>query len=200
MSKNNFEIRAIARESLKGSWTPVVLATFIFLILFCGVGSIPFIIFLFSLPISMSYTILFLKFLRGDKENAISNLFTCFNNYGKYLETSLLVFLYTFLWSLLFIIPGIIKSYAYSMTFYIVHDNPDINTNDAIELSMKMMKGNKGKLFLLDLSFIGWFLLCLLTLGIGMLWLYPYCMTARATFYEDLKANYTATVQNPEVI
>ncbi len=204
MAKNNSEIRANARESLKGNWTPVVLATLVYFLVAGLAGGIPFLnyvtTFLISLPIGMSFIILFLNFLRGDKENAVSNIFTCFKDYGKFLGTSLLVFLFTFLWTLLLIVPGIIKAYSYSMTYFIINDNSEIGSNDAIELSMKMMKGNKGKLFLLDLSFIGWFLLSLLTLGIGLLWLYPYCMTARAVFYEDLKANYTESVQNPEVI
>lgn len=197
MLKKNSELRAIARETLKGNWTPAVLAAFVYMIIAGLAGGIPFInyitTFLVSLPLGMSVIIVYLKFLRGDKEKAVSNIFAFFNDYGKYLGTSLLVFLFTLLWTLLLIIPGIIKSYAYSMTYYIVNDNPEIGTNDAIELSMKMMKGNKMKLFLLDLSFIGWFLLSILTLCIGMFWVYPYMLTARAAFYEDIKANYKTT-------
>lgn len=195
MLKNNSEIRAIAQESLKNNWTPAVLASIIYFIIAGCAGGIPFVnfvtSFLISLPVGMACVILFLKFLRGDKENAVNNVFSCFKDYGKFLSTSLLVCLFTLLWTLLFIIPGIVKAYAYSMTYYIVHDNPTISSNDAIELSMKMMKGNKGKLFRLDLSFIGWALLCVLTLGIGFLWLFPYMLTARAAFYEDLKVNYS---------
>jgi len=197
MLKKNSELRAIARETLKGNWTPAVLAAFVYMIIAGLAGGIPFInyitTFLVSLPLGMSVIMVYLKFLRGDKEKAVSNIFAFFNDYGKYLGTSLLVFLFTLLWTLLLIIPGIIKSYAYSMTYYIVNDNPEIGTNDAIELSMKMMKGNKMKLFLLDLSFIGWFLLSILTLCIGMFWVYPYMLTARAAFYEDIKANYKTT-------
>ena len=195
MLKTNKEFRAISCEALKGNWTPVVLATLIY----CAIVGASSFTFLFSIPISiflvapigMSFVILYVKFLRGEKENAISNLFTCFKDYGKFLGTSLLVVVFTFLWTLLLIIPGIIKSYAYSMTFFIVHDDSAIGSNDAIELSMKMMKGNKMKLFLLDLSFIGWYLLGLLSLGIGYLWIIPYHYTARAAFYENLKETYT---------
>lgn len=74
------------------------------------------------------------------------------------------------------------------MTYYIALDNPELGANECIERSMKMMKGHKGKLFLLDLSFIGWILLALLTLGIGLLWVNPYMKTARSHFYEELKA------------
>lgn len=194
MLKQNSEIRSIARNSLKGNWTPAVLAGFIYFLVAGLAGGIPFVnfftTFLLALPLGMSIFIVYLLYLRGDKDNAITNIFNCFKDYGRFLGTSILVFLFTLLWTLLFIIPGIIKYYAYSMTYYISHDNPQMKANDAIELSMKMMKGNKGKLFLLDLSFIGWFLLCILTLGIGLLWLYPYILTSRAAFYEDVKTAY----------
>ncbi len=197
MLKKNSELRAIARQSLKRNWTPAVLVAFVYIIIAGVAGSIPFVnyftTFLVSLPFGMSIAIVYLKFLRGDKKNAVSNLFAVFKDYGKYLGTSLLVFLFVLLWMFLLIIPGIIKSYAYSMTYFIVNDNPEIGANDAIELSMKMMKGNKMKLFLLDLSFIGWFLLSILTLFIGLLWLQPYMLSSRAAFYEELKANYKTT-------
>jgi uncharacterized membrane protein len=72
------------------------------------------------------------------------------------------------------------------MTSYIVKDNPGIGANDAIEMSMKLMNGHKFELFYLHLTFIGWGILCLLTCGIGFLWLQPYIYTAQAEFYHDL--------------
>ena len=74
------------------------------------------------------------------------------------------------------------------MTYYILLDEPELKYNAAIEKSVEIMKGKKFKLFLLDLSFIGWALLCILTLGIGLVLLVPYMNTAQAAFYEDLKA------------
>ena len=103
--------------------------------------------------------------------------------------TALLQAVYTFLWSLLLVIPGIVKSYSYAMTNYILLDEPELRYDAAIEKSMKLMAGNKMKLFLLDLSFIGWALLCVLTFGIGVFWLKPYVSTAHAAFYEDIKNN-----------
>lgn len=96
--------------------------------------------------------------------------------------------IYIILWMFLLIIPGIIKAYSYSMAPYIVKDNPEIGADAAIRESMKMMKGYKMKLFLLDLSFIGWAILALLTLGLGLILLEPYMYSARAVFYEELKA------------
>ncbi len=78
------------------------------------------------------------------------------------------------------------------MTPYLLEDNPELKYNAAIEQSMRMMDGKKMQLFLLDLSFIGWCLLSILTLGIGLLWVQPYMLGARAAFYEDLKAEYAA--------
>ena len=96
-------------------------------------------------------------------------------------------FLVSVSWFLLFIIPGIIKAYAYAMTYYISYDNPELSAEECINRSMKMMYGHKLDLFLLDLSFIGWILLSILTLGVGMLWVTPYMYTSRAKFYEELK-------------
>lgn len=83
------------------------------------------------------------------------------------------------------------------MTYYIMQDHPELAYNAAIEKSMEMMSGYKMKLFLLDLSFIGWGILCILTMGLGLLLLLPYMYTARAAFYEELKKEWNA--QQPEV-
>ena len=92
-----------------------------------------------------------------------------------------------FLWFLLLIVPGIVAALSYSMTFYILADEPDINAKEALEKSKIMMDGHKMDLFLLGLSFIGWALLCILTLGIGLLWLIPYMNVSAAKFYQDRK-------------
>ena len=94
--------------------------------------------------------------------------------------------LYTFLWSLLFIIPGIVKSYSYAMTPYILLDRPELSATDAIKESEKMMNGHKMELFILDLSFIGWILLSMLTCGILVLYVEPYMMATKSAFYLEL--------------
>ena len=99
--------------------------------------------------------------------------------------------IFTFLWSLLFIIPGIVKSYAYSQAYYIYYDTYQTTGQtpgylDTITASRRIMDGHKGQLFWLDLSFIGWHLLAVLTLGIGYLWLSPYIAATKAAFYEEL--------------
>lgn len=105
----------------------------------------------------------------------------------------LLTSIFTFLWSLLFVIPGIIKGYAYSQAYFIYYD--DYRETgvapgylDSITKSRQLMDGHKGQLFILDLSFIGWHILCLFTLGIGYLWLTPYILTTKIAFYDNLKS------------
>ncbi len=97
------------------------------------------------------------------------------------------VTVFTALWSLLFVIPGIMASYSYAMAPFIMAENPDISANDAIKASKEMMQGNRLELFSLDLTFIGWNLLALVTLGISTLFVTPYHNQAHAVFYEDLR-------------
>lgn len=110
--------------------------------------------------------------------------------YFKYWKTtavaSLLQGLYIFLWSLLLIIPGIVAGYSYAMTNYILAEHPELTAGEAIKQSKAMMTGNRWRMFCLRFSFIGWSLLCSLTLGIGNLWLVPYKQAAEAAFYRDI--------------
>ncbi len=98
----------------------------------------------------------------------------------------LLQTLFIFLWTLLLIIPGIVKSYAYSMAYFVKIDNPEYSAKQALDESERLMKGKKMKLFLLDLSFIGWYILGALCFGIGTLWVNAYQQAARTEFYRDL--------------
>lgn len=186
----NCELRAAARKSLVNKWGMAAVVTLVYLVIAGGASSIPFIgsliAILVSIPLGWGFMILFLNSVRG-QEIEVGKLFDGFKDYGRVLGTMLLSGIYTFLWSLLLIVPGIIKAYSYGMTPYILNDEPELKFNAAIEKSMAMMEGKKMKLFMLDLSFIGWCILAILTLCIGLLWLYPYMMSARAAFYEDLK-------------
>ena len=115
-----------------------------------------------------------------------SDLFSQFNLFGKAFGLRIVTTIFIVLWTLLFIIPGIIASYRYSMAFYIMNDNPQIDIMEAISQSKSMMQGNKGRLFCLHLSFIGWALLSVLSCGIGFLWLGPYISAAEAAFYLEV--------------
>ena len=125
----------------------------------------------------------------------IKDLFSQFHRFAQGFLQSFLRGLYVLLWSLLFIIPGLIKHYAYAMTPFIMAENPDMTAKEAITASRELMDGHKGELFTLELTFFGWMLLNTLTLGLGSLALNPYMNAARAAFYKDLTA---PSVQNAE--
>ena len=137
-------------------------------------------------PLEYGCIRVYLRVVRGEDEHAeIKHLWAGFKGkIGQTFVVELLQFIYIFLWSLLLIIPGIIKSYAYSATMYLVHEK-DLSGNEAITASRKLMKGRKWKLFCLDLSFIGWYIVGLLCLGVGVLWVDTYRQMARTLFFED---------------
>lgn len=197
MLKQNSELRAEARVALTDKWVMGAVTTLVFGAVSGAASYIPVAgTILVALPMMYGYSIVMLSVMRGGEMN-IGGLFDGFSDFGRIVGTKLLQVIYTFLWTLLLVIPGIIKNYSYAMTDFILKDQPELANNAAIEKSMAMMDGNKMKLFLLDLSFIGWAILCLFTFGIGFLFLQPYVQSAHAAFYEDLKAQ---TVVEEEVI
>lgn len=100
----------------------------------------------------------------------------------------LMQYLFIFLWSLLFLIPGIVKTYSYSMAAYIKYDHPDWTWQNCLDESIRIMDGHKAEFFWLELTFIGWHLLGALTCGIAYLWISPYIEAAHASFYESIRA------------
>lgn len=130
-----------------------------------------------------------IKRVIGEPEVKIEDMIVGFKEcFVPSLVLSLMTALYTFLWSLLFIIPGMVKSYSYAMAPYILQNDPSLDWEECLEESQKMMKGNKWQLFCLDFSFIGWYFVGALCFGIGLFWAYAYHYTARANFYMALKA------------
>ena len=140
-------------------------------------------------PLAFGVAFIFLNLVRkNDGQIDIKDLFKGFtDDFGGNLLLGLLESLFIFLWSLLFVIPGIVKSYAYAMAFYIKNDHPEYDWKACLDESQKIMKGHKWSLFVLDLSFIGWYIVGSLCLGVGTLWVTPYHYTARANFYESIK-------------
>ena len=198
MEKNAKFFREAAWAQLKGNWKPAVLFTLVYNLILCLTQAISstsdyvsILISLFILiPLGYGYNIAFLNFKRTGESVKMEQLFDGFKDYSRVVLTNILETVYVFLWTMLLIIPGIIKAISYSQTTYILKDNPDLKNNAAIELSMAMMKGHKFDYFCLILSFIGWLLLSILTLGIGLLWVSPYITTASANFYEYVKEDY----------
>jgi len=128
----------------------------------------------------------YLDLIRGDKLE-IGRIFYGFKHFRRAAAAYLLMILYIMLWTCLLIIPGIIASFSYAMTFYVLADNPEMSAGEALARSKKIMDGNRFKLFCLGLRFIGWGFLSLLTCYIGMLWLMPYISTSFTAFYEDVR-------------
>ena len=122
----------------------------------------------------------------GRKETAFETLFAYFSYWKTTAITKLLRSLYTLLWTLLFIIPGIVASLSYSMADYILAENPELTATEGIEQSKSMMYGNRWRFFCLQFSFIGWDILATLAFGIGYLWLTPYKQAAYAAFYREV--------------
>ena len=127
--------------------------------------------------------------VRRQDENAdIVKLFSGFTDgkLGDNMLLGILIYIFVTLWSLLFVIPGIVKSYSYALSYYVKIDNQELSATDCINKSRELMKGHKWDLFVLDLSFIGWYIVGCLCLGVGVLWVSAYHETARAEFYRSL--------------
>jgi uncharacterized membrane protein len=142
------------------------------------------------IPLTVASYWFFLSIARWN-DPKISDVFAVYKEWElslKLIGTSILVGIFTILWSLLLIIPGIIKGLSYSQVFFLLRDNPQLSALEAITESKIRMKGYKWKYFLMNLSFIGWAFIAIFTLGIGFLWLTPYISTANATFYNELIA------------
>ncbi len=193
---NNSEIKKSAKEAMKNKWG---LAIGVFLVYglissaisATGIGAIA------TGLLSVGFAAFFLDALRSEKAS-FDSFFKGFTEYlGTKLVSMLLVGIYTFFWTILFYIPGIVKTYSYAMTPYILLDKPELSANEAITDSRMMMRGHKWQLFLLDLSFIGWILLSILTFGILFIYVVPYMQAARAEFYRALKGENEPKADEP---
>ncbi|MFA6617439.1 MAG: DUF975 family protein [Candidatus Neomarinimicrobiota bacterium] len=190
MKTENAVLMQMARNSLKNKWGLAIGTCVVYFVILSIVQMIPaagpIVSLIIAGPLTLGLILFSLSISRG-KEARFGQLFHGFDHFGPSLVTYLLVALYTFLWTLLLIVPGIIASFSYSMSLYILADDPSITGSEAIHKSKEMMNGNKGKLFCLHLRFLGWILLGILSLGIGFLWIIPYMQISIANFYNDLK-------------
>ncbi|MGT2948840.1 DUF975 family protein [Streptococcus devriesei] len=152
-------------------------------------------LFVCTLIVTVGITLGFLDFFRGKKPTytQASTYLLREGRFGKFFWTDLVMVAFIYLWSFLFIIPGIIKSLSYVMTNYIIKDKLEkgesLTLTQAITESRQLMNGHKWEYFVLQLSFLGWAILANLTLGIGYLWLIPYIETTTAAYYQNLKEN-----------
>jgi uncharacterized membrane protein len=198
MNTENITLMRAARESLKGKWGLAILTFFIYTLLTTASGSVrphgsiltlsSILTLIIGGPLALGAAIFSLSISRG-KEARLEQIFQGFNSFSTAFIAYLLIILYVLLWALLLIVPGIIAALGYSMTFYILADDPLIKPQDALKKSKSIMDGYKLKLFYLGLRFFLLALLCILTLGIGFLWLIPYVHITMAKFYDDIKGN-----------
>ena len=185
----NTDLMSEAKKSLEGNWGIAIGAMLVYLIIsaaagFTWIGAI-----VLSGPLALDY-IFFNKQIASGEEVKIELLFEGFKNFLPALATYLLVAVFVFLWSLLLIIPGIIMGLAYSQSLYILSDEPEIGASDAIKKSRAMMDGYKLKLFGMMLLFMLLSFACVLTFGIGYLFLIPFMQVTMVKFYQDVKADY----------
>lgn len=186
---NNAQLKQLAKAKLKGNWGVALAVLLVAGVLSAAASSAFGIIELVIVgPLTVGVCSVFVSLFRKGSAQ-FEDMFGGFRNFFNNFITGLLVNVFIALWSMLFIIPGIIKTYAYAMTFYIQNDHPEMTETDAITASREMMRGHKMELFLLDLSFIGWYLLSALTFGVLLLYVLPYHNAARTAFYEELIGN-----------
>ena len=183
-----------ALKVLSGNWKPSVIVSLVVVLIIGGSIALQYVslllyyvVFLaFGSIVSIGCMYVFLDLYRDKKEPQIADLFTPFQQYGRIFACYIQVFIFTILWTLLLIVPGIIKGLSYSMSYFVLKDRPELSPAEAIKESMRLMNGHKADLFILQLSFIGWAILGSITV-IGIIWVIPYMYTAVAAFYEQLK-------------
>jgi len=193
MITENSMLMRNARSALSGKWGRGIGVCIVYLIVGILFELIPilgnFLWIMITAPMYLGLCMYFLAFIRNESPE-LNYLFKGMNNYITGFITYWLPCLYALLWLLLFIIPGIIAFLSYSQALFIVADDPGIRANDAIKKSKQMMYGYKKQYFFLGLRMAVLGLLCILTLGIGFIWLMPYAMTCFALFYEEVKKSY----------
>lgn len=193
------ELRARAREVLgyrifDGRWLYAVLAYVLVSAASTAIGYIPWAGWICSILLTGVFSMCLASYFRyvgergNDEYSSLAPLIEPIrSDLAGSIVLGLLTTVFTLLWTLLFVFPGIVKIYSYSMAYYIKLDHPEYTPNQAITESRKMMNGNKFRLFCLDLSFVGWCFVGILACGIGILWVQPYMEAARYEFYRDLK-------------
>ena len=205
--RTNQDYKKAALAALKGSWPQAIVATFIVLVIDALLDAVVYfgsgysvaaviavavlLIFFVALPLLLGYINSFSQMFYKSDRNVLSTMKEiALKDYFMGSVGMLAMSLVTSVLSLALVVPGIIASYALFLTPFLLKDNPELSVIETLRLSRKMMQGHKMQLFKLQLSFLGWILLSVLTLGLGMLWLMPYMMTTMAAFYQDVREQY----------
>ena len=187
---NRAELKAMAKAQIKGKIGILFLITLIIglvpglLSLIPVVGSI--ITLLITPALALSLIRVYLNVIKGGQP-AVGDAFSGTDDFWAAFKVQFLVGLYTFLWSLLFFIPGIVKGISYSMSMYVLAENKGMSARECIKRSQEMTYGHKMELFVLSLSFIGWAILGVFTFGLLYIWLMPYMNATFANAYNELR-------------
>ena len=181
-------LKAKAKEQIQGKIGILFLCSLVVFIVIC-VSS--FVAWLIAPIMAMGMTMVYLG-VSNNQEPKVEGVFGGFNIFGKAWFLSFLMELFIMLWAMLFVIPGIIKGYSYSMAPYILADNPTMTAREALNESKRITNGAKMDLFILELSFIGWALLGVVTFGLALIYVVPYMAATRANVYQSLKARENA--------
>lgn len=189
---DRIQAKESAKRQLKGRWGEAIGAFVLISLVLIAVNfvaELPYIGWMISFALGgvwpLGMAAYALKFSNGELVG-IEDIFSGFNNWLTSFCLYFLMGLFTVLWCFLLIIPGIIKAISYSMSYYIVAENPEISAMEAINRSKEMTQGHKWDIFVTQLSFIGWGILACLTLGIGYLWLIPYMNMTMANVYRQI--------------
>lgn len=186
--RTNQEIRQEASLMLKGNWNVPVLVALVFGVIASFTScSFPLVLFVY-VPMSLGFVKMMIGYVRGTQRMEVEGIFSAFNStyYWKSMGLYLLQGIYTILWTLLFIIPGIVKYCSYFFAPYILADNPTMTAEESICRSMQIMEGHKMQLFLMLLGYAALAMLSSILLFIPMLWIMPYYRVAFAKFYEEV--------------
>ena len=184
------ELKNEAKEQIKGKIGILFLIFLIIAMIGAGSSLVPVVGWFATIIIMPAFNIsLCMIFLNLAKREDVSvgDVFKGFNITGKAVWLSIITWVYTFLWSLLFIIPGIIKTFSYSMAPFILADNSNLTASEALSESIRIMDGHKFDLFVLQLSFFWWYLLGAITFGIAYIYVVPYFEATMTNFYNDIK-------------
>lgn len=199
---NRAELKNLAKSQIKGNIGILFLITLV-MGLVCGLANIIPVVGSLAVAIVLTpaFTLaiykIYLRLTEGKKPE-LGDLFAEISNFWVSFKVTFLTGLFVALWSLLFYIPGIIKGLSYSQAMYILAENPGIGAREAIDRSKAMMEGHKMELFVLILSFIGWFLLGAITFGIAYIYIIPYMTATLTNFYNSIKP-VEAAVEAPAV-
>lgn len=190
---NRAEIKSLAKQQIKGK----IGILFVIALIICAITTVassifgpyagPVIATIIITPAFMLSQIRIFQNLAKGNAPKVSDAFGGFDDFWSAFKVNFLVGLFTYLWTLLFIIPGIIKGFSYSMAMFILAENKGMGAREAINRSKAMMHGHKMDMFVLELSFIGWMLLGMVTFGIAYIWIIPYMSATYINFYNKIK-------------